>query len=112
MPARQKSCCFTGHRPAKLPWGYREEDPRCITLKARIFDAVTLAWQEGYRHFICGMAQGCDLYFCCLLYTSSKCTDKRAQKGKRVKYPMVFSGAEGHRYGSGTAQFWEEACLC
>ena len=64
MPARQKSCCFTGHRPAKLPWGYREEDPRCITLKARIFDAVTLAWQEGYRHFICGMAQGCDLYFC------------------------------------------------
>lgn len=42
MPARQKSCCFTGHRPAKLPWGYREEDPRCITLKARIFDAVTL----------------------------------------------------------------------
>ena len=64
MPVRQKSCCFTGHRPAKLPWGYREEDPRCITLKARIFDAVTLAWQEGYRHFICGMAQGCDLYFC------------------------------------------------
>lgn len=64
MPARQKSCCFTGHRPAKLPWGYREEDPRCVTLKARISDAVTLAWQEGYRHFICGMAQGCDLYFC------------------------------------------------
>ena len=44
MPARQKSCCFTGHRPAKLPWGYREEDPRCVTLKARISDAVTLAW--------------------------------------------------------------------
>ena len=64
MPARQESCCFTGHRPAKLPWGYREEDPRCVTLKARISDAVTLAWQEGYRHFICGMAQGCDLYFC------------------------------------------------
>ena len=30
----------------------------------------------------------------------SKYTDKRAQKGKRVKYPMVFSGAEGHRYGT------------
>ena len=22
------------------------------------------AYERGYRHFICGMAQGCDLYFC------------------------------------------------
>lgn len=64
MAARQESCCFTGHRPAKLPWGYDETDPRCLTLKARIADAVLLAYQEGYRHFLCGMAQGCDLYFC------------------------------------------------
>ena len=27
-------------------------------------DAVELAYEQGYRHFICGMAQGCDLYFC------------------------------------------------
>ena len=64
MPARQESCCFTGHRPAKLPWGYNEQDPRCVKLKERIADAVLLAYQEGYRHFLCGMAQGCDLYFC------------------------------------------------
>ncbi len=64
MPARQESCCFTGHRPAKLPWGYDESDPRCVELKRRIADAVLLAYQEGYRHFLCGMAQGCDLYFC------------------------------------------------
>ena len=64
MPARQESCCFTGHRPAKLPWGYNERDPRCVRLKKRIADAVLLAYQEGYRHFLCGMAQGCDLYFC------------------------------------------------
>ena len=64
MPARQESCCFTGHRPAKLPWGYNESDPRCVKLKERIADAVLLAYQEGCRHFLCGMAQGCDLYFC------------------------------------------------
>ena len=64
MPARQESCCFTGHRPTKLPWGYNERDPRCVRLKERIADAVLLAYQEGYRHFLCGMAQGCDLYFC------------------------------------------------
>lgn len=64
MRARQESCCFTGHRPAKLPWRFREEDPRCVALKGRIADAVEMAYQEGYRHFICGMALGCDQYFC------------------------------------------------
>ena len=64
MRARQESCCFTGHRPTKLPWRYREDDPRCLRLKRRIMDALEAAYEEGYRHFLCGMAQGCDLYFC------------------------------------------------
>ena len=64
MPAKQESCCFTGHRPGKLPWRYNEEDPRCLRLKQRIADALEIAYQEGYRHFLCGMAMGCDLYFC------------------------------------------------
>ena len=64
MRAKQESCCFTGHRPEKLPWGYDEQDPRCVALKERIKDAVEAAWNEGYRHFLCGMARGCDLYFC------------------------------------------------
>ena len=65
---RPSSCSFTGHRPGKLPWRYNERDPRCVDLKRRIRDAVDTAYQEGYRHFLCGMAQGCDLYFCeCVL---------------------------------------------
>ena len=60
---REKSCCFTGHRPTKLPWGFDEDDERCIALKKRILDAVETACEEGYTHFICGMAMGCDLYF-------------------------------------------------
>ena len=64
MRARQESCCFTGHRPTKLPWRYREDDHRCLRLKRRIMDALEAAYEEGYRHFLCGMAQGCDLYFC------------------------------------------------
>ena len=68
MRSRQISCCFTGHRPGKLPWRYNEADRRCASLKLRIADAVDAAYQEGYRHFLCGMAQGCDLYFCeCVL---------------------------------------------
>ena len=64
MRARPVSCCFSGHRPAKLPWGSNEDDPRCVDLKRRLWDAMEAAYEEGYRHFICGMAQGCDLYFC------------------------------------------------
>ena len=57
-------CSFTGHRSAKLPWGYNEEDPRCQDLKQRIFDAVEAVYSAGFKEFICGMAEGCDLYFC------------------------------------------------
>ena len=64
MRARPVSCCFSGHRPTKLPWGGNESDPRCVALKQRLWDAMEAAYEEGYRHFICGMAQGCDFYFC------------------------------------------------
>ena len=37
---------------------------------------VEAAYEEGYRHFICGMAMGCDLYFCeCLLALREKHAD-------------------------------------
>ena len=64
VKGRQTACCFTGHRPAKLPWGDDESDVRCLALKARIRAAVESAILEGMEHFICGMAEGCDLYFC------------------------------------------------
>ena len=59
-----QSCCFTGHRPARLPWGADEEDPRCLALKDRLTAAIEKAYDQGFRHFFCGMAQGADLYFC------------------------------------------------
>jgi len=60
----ETTCCFTGHRPDKLPWGSDETDPRCLELKRRLRGALEEAYRRGYRHFICGMARGCDLYFC------------------------------------------------
>ena len=57
------TCCFTGHREAKLPWGENEQDVRCLELKANIAKAVCYAYDEGIRHYIVGMASGCDLYF-------------------------------------------------
>lgn len=61
---REHTCCFTGHRPEKLPWGTDESDQRCLDLKRRIAAALEDAYQKGMRHFICGMALGADHYFC------------------------------------------------
>ncbi len=58
-----RTCCFTGHRPDKLPWGDDETDPRCAALKDGLRREIRALYCRGYRHFISGMAMGCDLYF-------------------------------------------------
>lgn len=63
MIDKEQTCCFTGHRPVKLPWGARETDPRCVALKGQIAATLDGIYESGYRRFICGMAIGCDMYF-------------------------------------------------
>ena len=63
MPDKEITCCFTGHRPVKLPWVTRESDPRCVELKEQIRATLNGIYESGYRHYICGMAIGCDTYF-------------------------------------------------
>ena len=64
MRGRQSACSFTGHRPEKLPWKEDESDVRCLALIARLRATVESLILDGMEHFICGMAEGCDLYFC------------------------------------------------
>lgn len=63
MPDRERTCCFSGHRPAKLPWRANEADALCIALKNELLCRLDGIYEAGYRHFICGMAIGCDMYF-------------------------------------------------
>lgn len=60
---REITCCFTGHRPEKLPWKNNESDPDCAALKQVLFDTLEALYDAGYRRFIGGMASGADIYF-------------------------------------------------
>lgn len=63
MKKRMKTCAFTGHRPQNLPFGFNEEDERCINLKKTLREQIiNLIENEGITHFISGMAIGVDMY--------------------------------------------------
>lgn len=58
-----KSCAFTGHRPQKLPFGFFEEDERCLALKETLrTQIIRFIEEEGVTHFLSGMALGVDMY--------------------------------------------------
>ncbi len=60
---RRITCSFSGHRPEKLPWKTDDSSLQCLDLRARLEASVARAYESGKKHFICGMARGCDLYF-------------------------------------------------
>lgn len=61
--ARESTCCFTGHRPDKLPWGLDENSAECRKLRIQIAIQLEALHSAGIAHFISGMALGCDLLF-------------------------------------------------
>ncbi len=62
LPFRQ-ACCFTGHRPQNLPWGFEETDPRCVALKRELSRVIRyLIVKREVTHFLTGMALGVDTW--------------------------------------------------
>ncbi len=60
---QERTCCFTGHRAEKLPWRDNDQARGCLELKKVIADVISTLYDGGFRHFICGMATGADIYF-------------------------------------------------
>ena len=59
---KKDTCCFTGHRPQKLPWGYDEEWEDCIKLKLKLAYEIEAIRKKGVTTFISGMAIGVDMW--------------------------------------------------
>lgn len=68
----KSTACFTGKRPQNLPWGYNEDDLRCMILKDKLKQTIERAVQNGYTHFISGMALGVDTWAAILVLELKK----------------------------------------
>ena len=56
-------CSFTGHRPGYFPFGYDENDSRCIELKGKIASVVRqLVEKKNVKILNTGMALGWDMW--------------------------------------------------
>ncbi len=55
-------CAFTGYRPEKFSFGYQEDHPDCIRLKALLRREIEALIHQGFDRFLCGMAMGTDLW--------------------------------------------------
>ncbi|MBP0958095.1 MAG: DUF1273 family protein [Oscillospiraceae bacterium] len=59
---REKTVCFTGHRPEKLPFGGAETAGEIKVIKSMLYNEICAAADEGFDTFITGMQRGVDLW--------------------------------------------------
>ncbi len=59
---KEASCCFTGPRPKTLPQFGNEYSFEIKELKKSLLREIKAAYNEGYRYFLDGMAEGFDLF--------------------------------------------------
>lgn len=63
LDEREQTCCFTGSRPEKLPYGGDETKKETKLIKLYLELQILKAIKHGgYHHFITGMCRGIDLW--------------------------------------------------
>lgn len=58
---KEKTVCFSGHRPEKLPDGGDISSPVMGVIRALLHQEIASAIDDGYTCFITGLARGIDL---------------------------------------------------
>lgn len=56
-------CCVTGHRPDGFPFIRNQNDPSYTRYMNTLSETIEELMQNGYSHFITGMAEGADMDF-------------------------------------------------
>ncbi|MGN1106633.1 MAG: SLOG family protein [Huintestinicola sp.] len=59
---REKTVCFTGHRPEKLPSGGADGSGEVKVIKSMLYNEISSAADDGFDTFITGMQRGIDLW--------------------------------------------------
>jgi uncharacterized phage-like protein YoqJ len=57
------TCCFTGYRANRLPYGTDETHSLCEELKCVFSDEIDRVFYMGYTHFITGLSWGTETWF-------------------------------------------------
>ena len=86
MDLREVSCCFTGHRPNRLPWLDDPADVRTRALEQGLWERIVAARGAGYTRFFSGMALGVDL-MCARLVLRLAETEPQVRLIPVVPYP-------------------------
>lgn len=106
---RGTACSFTGHRPDRLPSGWRQEASALSPLRRAMDAAIGGALEDGYRTFLCGMALGTDILAAELvlgrrergqslrLIAALPCPgqDSRWSREQQARYRRLLSRADG-----------------
>lgn len=56
-------CCVTGHRPDGFPFTRNQDDQSYAKYMNTLSETIEELIQDGYSHFITGMAEGADMDF-------------------------------------------------
>lgn len=90
---KNTTCCLTGHRPGKLPWGYNENSKICKQFKRELCSVFIGAIKYGIDTFLSGMALGFDMIGTQLLL-------KLKRKYKHIKIFAVIPCENQQKYCS------------
>ncbi len=59
---KERTVCFTGHRPNKLPINERGPSVVLSAIKSTLYYKILELAQQGYEYFVTGLAKGVDLW--------------------------------------------------
>lgn len=59
---KEKTVCFSGHRPEKLPFGGDSSAEITRVLKSLLYDEILKSIHDGYNTFVTGLANGFDTW--------------------------------------------------